>query len=276
MIALVFLYGGAITNPVRSDIEPEPTSITHVSKADNDPSLTYFTNALSVLRVKGLAAAFVYHFITFNPFLLLIIPRNPTCLSEAECGVHESGLVFVFFPRTFGGFPKNMHNFRTKKGPHAYPRVEAWPGFEGQFVRWDYPRCFLAIHRVPSVHGSPSLKFCYRRLNRSALRPRGICPNGLYSGDRPQPFTNPTCDHFPRGTLPGCLISQIRFDAWIGTPLGILISSRATPCFRSMRTSIVDTLLPHTRSIGMQSVPSPRSEPLHYKVKTEKLSLSLT
>ena len=58
--------------------------------------------------------------------------------------------------------------------------------------------------------------------------------------------------------------------------IGILISSRATPCFRSMRTSIVDTLLPHTRSIGMQSVPSPRSEPLHYKVKTEKLSLSLT
>lgn len=181
-----------------------------------------------------------------------------------------------FFPAHLGDSQRNMHNLRTKKGPHAYPRVEAWPGFEGQFVRWDYPRCFLAIHRVPSVHGSPSLKFCYRRLNRSALRPRGICPNGLYSDDRPQPFTNPTCGHFPRGTLPGCLISQIRFDAWIGTPLGILISSRATPCFRSMRTSIVDTVLPHTRSIGMQSVPSPRSEPLHYKVKTGKLSLSLT
>ena len=61
-----------------------------------------------------------------------------------------------FFPAHLGDSQKTCTTSGPKKDHIAYPEVEAWPGFEGQ--RWDYPRCFLAIHRVPFVHGSPSLK----------------------------------------------------------------------------------------------------------------------
>lgn len=44
-----------------------------------------------------------------------------------------------------------------------------------------------------------------------------------------------------------------------------------------MITSIVDSLLPYFRcSIRMQSVPSPRSEPIYHRVKTAKSGLFLT